>query len=43
MVKKAKNFKKKFSSLGYRTPDRFRQLILKRNPFTRPRSLGGHR
>lgn len=31
--------------LGYRTPDRFKRLVFRRNPALsqRPRSLGGHR
>lgn len=41
---KGKNFKKQPEILGYRTPDRFRRLAIKRNLVTaRPRALGGHR
>jgi len=32
--------------LGYRTPDRFKRLVFRRNPSLttqHPRSLGGHR
>ncbi|MGB9911082.1 MAG: hypothetical protein ACPLKP_00515 [Microgenomates group bacterium] len=42
--RKSLNFKKEILKLGYRTPDRFRQLIFGKPPiFNRPRSLGGHR
>ncbi|MGB9707036.1 MAG: hypothetical protein ACPLXP_03125 [Microgenomates group bacterium] len=43
-----RNFKKKLDLLGYRTPDRFKRMAIKRNIRTqtmtaRPRALGGHR
>jgi len=42
---KGKNFKKQPDVLGYRTPDRFRRLAIRKNLTTtaRPRNLGGHR
>ncbi len=47
-MRQARNFKKAPNLLGYRTPDRFKRLAIKRNirisaMTARPRALGGHR